>query len=372
MGAVIIFRDITQKKDSQQQLLSALKEVEELKDRLELENAYLLEEINADFNHRHIIGKSAPFQSVLRQISLVAPTEATVLIHGESGTGKELIARAIHDESDRSRRSLIRVNCAAIPEDLFESEFFGHVKGAFTGAVSNRAGRFQLADGGTLFLDEVGEIPLHLQGKLLRVIQEMQFEPVGDASTIHVDVRIIAATNRDLKQLVEQGKFREDLYFRLNVFPINSIPLRQRKEDIPLLTQYFLERVSKSSGKTGLIVSKAEMQRLADYDWPGNIRELENVIERQVILARGDSIRFENLDTAAAEVVPVNQSNETDVMTHTEMKAAEKQNIILALERCAGKVFGEGGAAELLAMKPTTLTSQMKKLKIDAREYKGA
>lgn len=372
MGAVIIFRDITQKKDSQQQLLSALKEVKELKDRLELENAYLLEEINADFNHRHIIGKSAPIQSVLRQISLVAPTEATVLIHGESGTGKELIARAIHDESDRSRRSLIRVNCAAIPEDLFESEFFGHVKGAFTGAVSNRAGRFQLADGGTLFLDEVGEIPLHLQGKLLRVIQEMQFEPVGDASTIHVDVRIIAATNRDLKKLVEQGKFREDLYFRLNVFPINSIPLRQRKEDIPLLTQYFLERVSKSSGKTGLIVSKAEMQRLAEYDWPGNIRELENVIERQVILARGDSIRFENLDTAAAEVMPVNKSNENDVLTHTEMKAAEKQNIILALERCAGKVFGEGGAAELLAMKPTTLSSQMKKLQIDAREYKGA
>ncbi len=373
LGAVVMFRDITQRKADQKRLLAALTEVEELKNRLELENAYLQDEINSEFNHHHIIGNSPAIQTVLQQINMVAPTDATVLIHGESGTGKELIARAIHEESQRSGRSLIRVNCAAIPEELFESEFFGHVKGAFTGASHDRAGRFELADGGTLFLDEVGEIPLHLQSKLLRVLQEQHFERVGEERTRQVDVRIIAATNRDLKDQVEAGRFREDLYFRLNVFPIYSVPLRQRKEDIPQLTQHFVKKAAVRTGRTGLKVSLSEVQKLEHYDWPGNIRELENVIERQVILARGESIRFEGLRSAsvsgAQEETPVAAAHQ--VLTEAEKKEQDRRNILRALEQCQGKVFGEQGAAALLGVKPTTLASRIARLKIDTRVFKA-
>jgi len=372
MGAVVVFRDVTQKKADNRRLLAALSEVEELKHRLELENAYLQEEINSEFNHHQIIGKSQPIHTLLKQISMVAPTEATVLIHGESGTGKELIARAIHEESDRNERSLIRVNCAAIPEDLFESEFFGHIKGAFTGATQDRAGRFELANGGTLFLDEVGEIPLHLQSKLLRVLQEQQFERIGDDKTRDVDVRIIAATNRDLKALVDKGSFREDLYFRLNVFPMYSAPLRERTEDIPLLTQHFLEKSCARSGKPKLKVSISEMQKLQGYHWPGNIRELENVIERQVILSQGSLVVFEGLDPITNQTQPsINLKTASNtIKTISDLQRMEYDNLVLALETSKGKIFGEDGAAELLGIKPTTLTSKLNKMKIDAREFK--
>lgn len=369
VGAVIIFRDVTEKRRSDMKLREALAEVGRLKHRLELENAYLQEELSSEFNHHHIVGKSSAIQNVLQKIDMVAPTNATALIIGESGTGKELIARAIHEYSERSGRSLIRVNCAAIPENLFESEFFGHSKGAFTGATSDRPGRFELADGGTLFLDEVGEIPLLLQGKLLRVLQEQTLERVGESKTRTVDVRIIAATNRDLRQLVDQGKFREDLYFRLNVFPIQSVPLRERIDDIPTLAQHFLQRASTRAGKSGLKISLRQLEILQAYHWPGNIRELENIIERQVILAQGDTLRFDELDIK--KPLPVMQPND-ELITEQQKQNQDKQNIVAALKRCRGKVFGAGGAAELLGVKPTTLASRIKKYKIQAAQFKEA
>jgi transcriptional regulator with GAF, ATPase, and Fis domain len=357
---------VSQKKAYKKALLEALAEVESLKDRLEMENAYLQEEIKSKFNHHRIIGSSPPLQNIMQQINMVAPTKATVLITGESGTGKELLARAIHESSDRSGRSLIRVNCAAIPQDLFESEFFGHIKGAFTGASSDRPGRFELADGGSIFLDEVGEIPLHLQGKLLRVLQEQEFERVGEAITRRVDVRIITATNRDLKQMVIEGRFREDLYFRLNVFPIESVPLRQRKEDIPQLTQHFLGKAAIRANKSSLRIPLHEIEKLKAYDWPGNVRELENVIERQVILVRGDVIRFETLISTVNTPVNDDTSGDTEhkLLTEYELRQVERQNIVRALQYCDGRVFGKGGAAEMLAIKPTTLSSRIKKLRI--------
>jgi len=376
VGAVVIFRDVSQKKADKRQLLAALAEVEQLKNRLEMENAYLQEEINSEFNHHQIVGNSSAVQKVIQQISLVAPTSATVLIHGESGTGKELIARAIHEMSQRSKRSLIRVNCAAIPVDLFESEFFGHIKGAFTGATADRHGRFELADSGTLFLDEVGEIPLQLQGKLLRVLQEQQFERVGDSRTHKVDVRIIASTNRNLEKMVASGGFREDLFFRLNVFPIESVPLRKRIEDIPLLTRHFLSRFSTQANKSGLKISRGEMEKLKQYHWPGNIRELENVIERHVILARGGSLRFENLNLERGingpmvDTALMVEQDARRVLTDQDLRQQERRSLVLALKQCQGKVFGPGGAADLLGVRPTTLASRIKKYRIDVRDFK--
>lgn len=372
VGAVVIFRDVSQKKSDKKNLLIALQEVEKLKNRLQLENAYLQEEIDSNFNHHHIIGKSAAIQNTLRQIKLVAPTEATVLICGESGTGKELIARAIHDMSERSNRSLIRVNCAAIPDELFESEFFGHTKGAFTGATIDRTGRFELADGGTLFLDEVAEIPLHLQGKLLRVLQEQQFEKVGSSRTCNVNVRIIAATNQDLKKLVTQGRFREDLFFRLNVFPIESVPLRARRDDIPLLTRHFLERASQRAKRSGLKIQLSQMENLKSYHWPGNIRELENVIERQVILARDGLLRFDDLASASPEPNSSPSIHSGAILTENEVKEIDRRNLLAAMEKCAGKVSGKGGAAELLGIKPTTVASRLKKYCIDPAIWRNS
>ncbi|WP_372779742.1 sigma 54-interacting transcriptional regulator [Litorivivens sp.] len=372
VGAVVIFRDVSQKKADKKQLLAALTEVEQLKNRLEMENAYLQEEISSEFNHHQMIGKSAAVKQIMQKIELVAPTEATVLINGESGTGKELIARAIHDNSDRSHRSLIRVNCAAIPEELFESEFFGHTRGAFTGATADRPGRFELADGGTLFLDEVGEIPLRLQGKLLRVLQEQQFERVGESITRRVDVRIVAATNRDLTQRVAEGQFREDLYFRLNVFPIESMPLRKRLDDIPLLTQHFLTRASARANKSGLKIPLSEIEKLKRYHWPGNIRELENVIERQVILARGETLRFDMSSTTADSAEPSLAPTESSVLTEQEMREHERRNLVAALEACRGRVFGQDGAAALLGLPATTLSSRLKKFKLDPLLFRGA
>lgn len=362
VGAVIVFRDVSQRREADEKLRAAMAEVENLRERLELENAYLQEEIRIETNPRGIIGRTAAVQKTLRQVSLVAPTDATVMITGESGTGKELIARAIHEASNRCDRPLIRVNCAAVPRELFESEFFGHAKGAFTGALRDRIGRFELADGGTLFLDEVGEIPIELQGKLLRVLQEGNFERVGEEKTRAVNVRVISATNRDLKQEVQQGRFREDLYFRLNVFPIESVPLRDRREDIPLLAQHFLASESKAL-KSDLRLSEGDVRRLMNYNWPGNVRELQNVIERAAILAQNGRLRIDlpaqgPSDTSSVSKRPKGMTH--SIMTDEEMREHERSNIVAALKSCNGKIFGKGGAAELLAIKPTTLASRIK------------
>lgn len=372
VGAVVIFRDISDRREAEMQLRNALAEVGQLKQRLELENAYLQEEISAGYNAYQIVGRSLAIQRILHQIRLVAPTHATVLITGESGTGKELIARAIHTASDRNGRPLVRVNCAAIPGELFESEFFGHVRGAFSGAVQDRLGRFQLADGGTLFLDEVGEIPLALQGKLLRVLQDNEFERVGDSTTRQVDVRVIAATNRDLQKLVQEGKFREDLYFRLNVFPIHSIALRDRRDDIPLLLSHFLKKTCQRFNKPELRISVAQMQHLQNHNWPGNIRELENLIERQVILSRGDKLTLEDLPLfkPANTTSPVKSvATAAEALTESDCAAMRYQAIVGALQRAGGKLYGSDGAAEFLGVKPTTLASRMKKLGIDRRGF---
>lgn len=364
-GAVVIFRDISERKIAQQKLQSVLLEVEDLKRRLELENAYLQEEISEKYNRHQIIGKSPAVQQTINQIQLVAPTNATVLITGESGTGKELIARAIHNASPRKDRALVRVNCAAIPRDLFESEFFGHKKGAFSGALSERRGRFEVADGGTLFLDEVGEIPIELQGKLLRALQDNEFERVGESTTRRVDVRVIAATNRQLHKHVRDGHFREDLFFRLNVFPIHSAPLRERREDIPLLVSNFLKKACKNVNKSNLSISVGHMQQLQNYHWPGNIRELENVIERQAILSQGNKLAID-INPGITDTTQSNMdiSPPTNVVTERECRHYQRQAIVDALQRSQGKIYGKNGAADLLGIKPTTLASRIKKLKI--------
>lgn len=360
VGAVVVFRDVSDRKIAEAKLRSALEEVELLKHKLELENAYFQEEISEGYNAYHIIGRSLAVQNIIQQIQMVAPTVATVLITGESGTGKELIARAIHSDSDRKNRPLIRVNCAAIPRDLFESEFFGHVRGAFSGAISDRLGRFEVADGGTLFLDEVGEIPLELQGKLLRVLQNGEFERVGESKTRTVDVRIIAATNRNLLHQVEQKTFREDLYFRLNVFSLRSAPLRERLEDVPLLAAHFLKKVCQRFNKPELKMSVGQSQQLQTYGWPGNIRELENLIERQVILSVGDKLRLDIQQTPCQpEDAPAPPAG---AITEQDYQDLRRQTTVAALRRSGGKIYGADGAAALLGIKPTTLASRIKKL----------
>ncbi|WP_282376794.1 sigma 54-interacting transcriptional regulator [Pseudomonas sp. PS01302] len=373
VGAVVLFRDIRERQQAESRLREALNEVEQLKLRLELENQYLQEEIKAERNHHEIVGDSPAVMHLIRQIELVAPTDANVLISGESGTGKELIARAIHASSRRSDRPLIRVNCAAIPRDLFESEFFGHVKGAFTGAVNDRVGRFELADGGTLFLDEVGEIPLELQSKLLRVLQDQQFERVGDNLTRAVDVRVIAATNRDLREMIGAGTFREDLYFRLNVFPVRSVPLRERLGDIPLLAGHFLERACHAFNKPGVRLPLAQVEVLKRYPWPGNIRELENVIERQIIVSQNGRLRFDELlPTAVREQIaePVAAQDADELLRDEDLQQQLRLNTLAMLKRTKGKVSGEGGAAQLLGLKPTTLASRLRKWNVDPRDFK--
>ncbi|NEU10801.1 PAS domain S-box protein [Methylobacterium sp. BTF04] len=362
LGAVIVFRDISQRREADERLRTALAEVDSLRERLELENAYLREEIREGGHHQGIIGRSPAIEATLRQVDLVAGTDATVLVTGESGTGKELIARAIHEASRRRDRPLIRVNCAAIPRELFESEFFGHAKGAFTGALRDRVGRFELADGGTLFLDEVGEIPLDLQGKLLRVLQERQFERIGEERTRAVDVRLVAATNRDLKAEVKRGRFREDLYFRLNVFPVSAVPLRERPEDIPLIAQHVLRGVMRRLNAPDLRLTEGDVRRLVRYDWPGNVRELENIIERAAILAVRGRLRFDlpEADDVRSVEVPASAVLAGAPITEAERRARHKADIAAALALTNGRVFGAGGAAEMLGVKPTTLASRIK------------
>ena len=375
VGAVVVFRDISSRLQAQQELQTALEEVESLKRRLEMENAYLQEEISAEYHFHEIFGQSEAIKAIARRIGMVGPTDANVLITGESGTGKELIARAIHQSSSRRDRPLIRVNCAAIPKDLFESEFFGHIKGAFTGAVSDRIGRFELADGGTLFLDEVGEIPLELQGKLLRVLQDQQFERVGENQTKVVDVRVIAATNRDLKAEIAAKTFREDLYFRLNVFPIESVPLRHRTEDIPILAREFIQRACQKFNRPPLTLGDRDIRALQAYDWPGNVRELENVMERQVITADGridlDLLGHDGTKTQPHTPNPPARHYSGELLTERELRDLEARNLVTALKISGGRVFGSDGAAALLDIKPTTLTSRLKRLKIDPRGYQN-
>jgi PAS domain S-box-containing protein len=365
-GAVIVFRDVTQKREAEETLRAARAEVDRLREKLELENAYLQEEIRSATQSHGIIGDSAAIQKVLRQIELVAPTEASVLITGESGTGKELIARAIHEASARGNRPLIRVNCAAVPHDSFESEFFGHRRGALPGATRDRTGRFELADHGTLFLDEVGDIPVDLQGKLLRVLQEGQFERVGEDRTRTVDVRLIAATNRNLKEDVRRGRFREDLYFRLNVFPIESAPLRERRDDIAPLAFYFLDAAMRKLKTTGLTLSEGDVRRLGQYDWPGNVRELQNMIERAAIVARRGRVRIDLPETTGVQRRPSVDARKS-ILTEEDRRERDRANIEAALAASGGKVFGPDGAADLLDIKPTTLASRMKTLGITPR-----
>jgi transcriptional regulator with GAF, ATPase, and Fis domain len=352
----------------------AFEEIQRLRAQLELQNAYLQEEVVEAKAFGDLIGQSAALRQIVSQIDLVAPTDASVLILGETGTGKELVAREIHRRSRRKDGPLVRVNCASIPKELFESEFFGHVKGAFTGAIKDRAGRFETAEAGTLFLDEIGEVPMEMQNKLLRVLQEKRYERVGDDHTRHANVRIIAATNRDLKKAVAAGRFREDLYYRLHVFPIQVPPLRERPDDIPPLARHFADLSVKELKCTKPRLTRAGVTKLQGYGWPGNIRELRNVIERAVILARGGVLDFD-LPTAAAASAAVARvaprpaagqgpNPEPEFLTEAELERRERDNLLVILAKANWKVKGPDGAAELLGVKPTTLFSRMRKMGI--------
>ncbi len=351
------------------ELQAALVQVQELQKKLELENVYLQEEIRKEHNFEEIVGNSPALLDVLRKVETAAPTDSTVLILGETGCGKELIARALHSRSKRQHRPLVKVNCGAIPTGLVESELFGHMKGAFTGALERRVGRFELADGGTLFLDEVSELPLDTQVKLLRVLQEHEFEPLGSSRTVRVNVRIIAATNRDLSQAVQQGRFRADLFYRLNVLPMTLPPLRQRRSDIPLLTSFFVDRFSRQFGKRITGVTQDTMQLLSRYEWPGNIRELQNVIERAVVLCPGTVLKL------GGDLLPVSgdasaqedllAGNGHGVSTPASLEDVEKNHILDVLKQTRWVIEGPRGAAKVLNLHPNTLRSRMKKLGIE-------
>jgi len=344
----------------------AFSELERLRQQLESQNAYLKEEAEAVHPFGSIVGRSRALLRVLTQVDDVAATDSTVLILGESGTGKELLAQEIHERSRRAHKPFVRVNCCAIPREMFESEFFGHVRGAFTGALRDRAGRFQVADGGTIFLDEVGELPLELQPKLLRALQEGQFERVGEDVTRKVDVRVIAATNQNLAEAARTHRFRQDLFYRLNVFPLTLPPLRARTDDIPLLAMHAITEVSKKLRIPAPPLTHADAARLRQYDWPGNIRELQNVIERAVILSKGVRLR---LDIALADLpAPTTSADGSDmpdvILTDRECRERERANLMKALQRADGRVYGQGGAADLLGINPTTLASRLRALKI--------
>jgi transcriptional regulator with GAF, ATPase, and Fis domain len=353
----------------------AFSEVARLQEQLELERDYLREEVRAARAHGEIIGESPALRRALEQIDLVAPTDASVLVLGESGTGKELVAQAIHERSGRANAPLVRVNCAGIPRELFESEFFGHVRGAFTGAIRDRVGRFELADGGTLFLDEVGEIPLELQSKLLRVLQEGTFERVGEDRTRRVDVRVIAATNRELSREIEANRFREDLYYRLAVFPIRVPPLRERPGDIGMLAAHFLVLAAQKLGKPTLRLTRSDVRRLEQHDWPGNVRELASAIERAAILARGDRLEIDaalpRTNAGSGDGKPLRAGNAglpiVSVESRIERRERERSNIERALEASGGKIYGKGGAGEMLGIPGTTLASRIKALGIKKR-----
>ena len=350
----------------------AYHEIRELKEQLSKEKLYLEDEIRTEMNPAQIIGGSAPLRKVLKQVETVAPTDSTVLIYGETGTGKELIARAIHDLSSRRGKAFVKLNCAAIPTGLLESELFGHEKGAFTGAIAQRIGRFEVANGGTIFLDEIGEIPLELQTKLLRVLQEREFERLGSSHTLRTDARLIAATNRDLEAMVSEQKFRSDLFFRLNVFPVQVPPLRKRREDIPLLVRHFAQQFSKRMNKVIEAIPLSAMDALSNYHWPGNIRELQNVIERAVIVSTGPTLRVDSADLKSPEIglheeEAAAPNSKTGGALHDILAETERQQILKALTQSNWVVAGPHGAAALLEMKRSTLRLRMQKLRISRK-----
>jgi len=358
-GLLSVGADVTDRLRAQEGLESALQEISSLREQLERENIYLQEEIRSASGFDEIIGTSDALKYVLHRLQQVAESDTTVLIEGETGVGKELVARAIHQRSPRTNRPLIKVNCAALPPSLIETELFGHEKGAFTGATQMRRGRFELADRGTLLLDEVSELPLELQPKLLRVLEEGDLQRVGGENTLRVDVRVIAATNGSLAEQVSEGRFREDLYYRLSVFPLTVPPLRERKEDIPLLVNHFVHAYSAAKGKTIDQIPQALMDRLKEYEWPGNVRELQNVIERAVLTASGKTLKLaDRLGGVEVSSAP-SPSGQT-------LEQVEKEHILQILARCDGRVAGPGGAAEILGLNPSTLRSRMKKLGIKA------
>jgi PAS domain S-box-containing protein len=370
---LVASKDVTERKRTERRLRQTLAENARLREELEHERDYLREEVNVALNFGRIVGTSPSLQRMLRRVEAVANTPASVLILGESGVGKELVARAIHMRSPRADKPLVKVNCASIPTELFESEFFGHVKGAFTGAIRDRVGRFQLADGGSLFLDEVGEIPIELQGKLLRVLQESEFERVGDDVTRSVDVRVIAATNKNLEKQIVEGTFREDLFYRLSVFPVEVPPLRERGEDVVQLAQHFLEQTCRDFGREVMTLTRTQAENLRRYNWPGNIRELKNVIERAVILSEGSVLRLDKSmpdmrdnDAPVRDEHSIGRDNEKpSILTDDDIRELQKRNIIAALNEADWRVSGKGGAAELLGVKPTTLADRIRTYNIE-------
>jgi chemotaxis protein methyltransferase CheR len=357
--------DITERKKAEKQLRDALTEVEALRNQLEADCTYLGEEIKLMHDYGNIIGESEVFKYVLFSLEQIAPTDTTVLIHGESGTGKELIARALHSRSSRKERPLIKVDCAGLPANLIESELFGHEKGAFTGAVEKRIGRFELADGATIFLDEIGELPLVLQQKLLRVLQDGEFERLGSSQVRNTDVRVIAATNRNLKNDVSKGRFRDDLWYRLNVFPLSIPPLRERAEDIPLLVNWTIQRLQRRLGKHIKTVPSSVMDDLKAYPWPGNVRELENVIERAVIVTPGNMLQL----AAPLESPTSTSGNPPDAPIKT-LSELEKDYILQVLRKTNWNISGKGGAAELLGLNSSTLRGRMRKHDIRRPSFK--
>ena len=343
----------------------AFRQIAELNARLAKEKAYLEDELRTENDFNDIIGSSKALKRVLKQVETVAPTDSTVLILGETGTGKERLARAVHDLSPRRGRAFVKVNCASVPAGLLESELFGHEKGAFTGAIAQRIGRFELAHQGTLFLDEVGEIPLELQSKLLRVLQEKQFERLGNSRTMTSDVRIVAATNRDLNKLIASGQFRSDLFYRLSVFPVTVPPLRERAEDIPMLVHFFLARFAKRMGRNVDVVPPETMQALCRYAWPGNVRELEHVVERGVILSRGPELRIPLIDFETARIT---DAQDGPAKSSDKLEEIEREHILSVLRETRGKIGGPGGAAERLGMNRTTLNSRLQRLRISKKD----
>jgi transcriptional regulator with GAF, ATPase, and Fis domain len=352
-----LFASVLRRKQTEEELQRAFAEIRELKERLEAENVYLKDEVNLESSYGEILGHSKAIKAVISQAEQVANTDSTVLIQGETGTGKELIARAIHKLSPRNGKAMIRVNCAAIPSTLIESELFGHEKGAYTGASSKQFGRFEIADGSTIFLDEIGELSGDIQAKLLHVLEESQFERLGSPNTINVDVRVVAATNKDLAAAVRDGSFREDLYYRLNVFPIELPPLRQRQEDIPMLVWSFVQEFSDKMGKRIEMIPRKAMEQMQSYEWHGNVRELRNVIERAMILTKGKSLH-----------VDMPKSIDSIRRQSMGLEEFEKNHIIDILSMTGWRVRGKNGAAELLRLKPSTLESKMQKLGIERPE----
>ncbi len=348
-------QNTTERKQSELDLKAALSEIKQLRDKLEAERAYLQEEIKSAYNYENIIGQTDQINYVFYKIEQIADSDTTVLVLGETGTGKELVARAVHNLSLRKDRALVKINCAALPPTLIESELFGHEKGAFTGAHTRQLGRFEIANGATLFLDEIGELPLELQPKLLRVLQDGEFERLGSSRTIKVDVRVIAATNRHMEEEVRRGRFREDLWYRLNIFPITVPPLRDRKEDIPLLVDSFVHKITKRMGKSIESIPANVMELLQDYHWPGNIRELENVLERAVINSSGPKLHL---------VDELKKPRKDSTKANRSLADVERAHIVRVLEQTDWKVSGKNSAAEILGLERSTLRARMRKLDI--------